>query len=174
MNTYTIFFKLNFWRVFAIWPNCALCVLGCIIRKISYFIFHHQENWCDFISEHVGVCCCCQPFSCHGYNVKTLRKLIKEPWMTWQKRWFIVLKVSRSRNKIVEPQILPKNEWTNLFFYPDGPKILETWNRNSSFKYFRTVRIEKQIRPFRFGRSFFRQFCFWDLRTFSMFVFDAS
>ena len=113
------FFKLNFWRVFAIWPNCALCVLGCIIRKISYFIFHHQENWCDFISEHVGVCCCCQPFSCHGYNVKTLRKLIKEPWMTWQKRWFIVLKVSRSRNKIVEPQILPKNEWTNLFFYPE-------------------------------------------------------
>ena len=60
----------------------------CVLRKIkiNYFIFHHQKNWCNFISEHVGVCCCCQPFSCHGYNVKTLRKLIKEPWMTWQKK----------------------------------------------------------------------------------------
>ena len=31
-----------------------------------------------------------------------------------------LLKVSRSRSKIVEPQILPKNEGTNLFFYPDN------------------------------------------------------
>ena len=44
----------------------------------------------------------------------------------------------------------PKNKRTNLFFYPDDSKILETWNRNSSFKYFRVVRIEKQIRPFVF------------------------
>ena len=36
------------------------------------------------------------------------------------------LKVSRSRNKIVEPQLLPKNERTNLFFYPDDSEILET------------------------------------------------
>ena len=32
---------------------------------------------------------------------------------------FFQLKVSRSRNKIVEPKLLPKNEPTNLFFYPD-------------------------------------------------------
>ena len=36
------------------------------------------------------------------------------------------LKVSRSRNKIVEPKILPKNERTNLFFYPDNSEILNT------------------------------------------------
>ena len=35
----------------------------------------------------------------------------------------------------------------NLFFYPDDLEILETWNQNSSFKYFRVVRIEKQICP---------------------------
>ena len=29
-----------------------------------------------------------------------------------------LIKVNRPRNKIVEPQILPKNERTNLFFYP--------------------------------------------------------
>ena len=71
-------------------------------------------------------------------------------------------KVSRSRNKIVEPYLLPKNERTIFFsilmtrkylkleFRPDDSEILETWNRNSSFKYFRVVRIEKQIRPFVF------------------------
>ena len=30
-----------------------------------------------------------------------------------------LIKVSRSRNKIVKPKLLPKNEWTNLFFYPE-------------------------------------------------------
>ena len=30
-----------------------------------------------------------------------------------------LLKVSRSRNKIVMPKLLPKNEQTNLFFYPE-------------------------------------------------------
>ena len=61
-----------------------------------------------------------------------------------------MIKVSRSLNKIVEPTLLPKNEQTNLFFYPDDLEILETWNQNSSFKYFWVVRIEKQIRPFVF------------------------
>ena len=37
-----------------------------------------------------------------------------------------LLKVSRSQNKIVEPKLLPKNERTNLFFYPDDSEILET------------------------------------------------
>ena len=56
-----------------------------------------------------------------------------------------MVKVRRSRNKIVEPKLLLENERTNLFFYPDDSEILETWNRNSSFKYFQVVRIEKQI-----------------------------
>ena len=55
------------------------------------------------------------------------------------------LEVSRSRNKIVEPKLLPKNEPTNLFFNPDDSEILETWNQNSSFKYFGVVWIEKQF-----------------------------
>jgi hypothetical protein len=47
-------------------------------------------------------------------------------------------------------------------------EILETWNPNSSFKYFRVVRIEKQIRSFIFWEKFLaRQFCFeiyWPLK----------
>ena len=38
-------------------------------------------------------------------------------------------------------------------FYPDGPEILETWISISSFKYFRVVRIEKQIPSFVFGEK---------------------
>ena len=34
----------------------------------------------------------------------------------------------------------------NLFFYTDDSEILETWISISSFKYFRVVGIEKQIR----------------------------
>ena len=30
------------------------------------------------------------------------------------------LKVSRSRNKISKPELLPKDEQTNLFFYPEN------------------------------------------------------
>ena len=37
------------------------------------------------------------------------------------------LKVNRSQNKIVEPKLLPKNEPTNLFFYPDG----QLWAENN-------------------------------------------
>ena len=48
-----------------------------------------------------------------------------------------------------------------LFFYHDNSEILETWNRNSSFKYFWVVRIEKQIRSFVFlGKVMAQQFCF--------------
>ena len=61
-----------------------------------------------------------------------------------------LLEVSRSRNKIVEPKLLSKIKRMNLFFYPDDSEILETWNQNSSFKYFRVVRVEKQIRLFVF------------------------
>ena len=30
-----------------------------------------------------------------------------------------LLNVSRYGNKIIEPQILPKTKWTNMFFYPE-------------------------------------------------------
>ena len=59
--------------------------------------------------------------------------------------WVFRLKLSRSRNKIVEPWLLPKKERTNLFFYPDDSEVLETWI--SSVKYFK---VEKQIRQFVF------------------------
>ena len=38
----------------------------------------------------------------------------------------------------------------NLFFYPNDTEIPETWNQNSSFKYFQVFRIEQQIRSFVF------------------------
>ena len=62
----------------------------------------------------------------------------------------VALKVSRSRKKIVKLWLLPKNELMNLFFYPDDLDILETWISISSFKYFRVIRREKQIRSFVF------------------------
>ena len=46
----------------------------------------------------------------------------------------VALQVSRSQKKIVEPQLLPKDKQTNLFYYPDDSEILETWISSSSFK----------------------------------------
>ena len=57
---------------------------------------------------------------------------------------------SRILNKGQQISLLPKNEQTNLFFYPDDSKRLETLISISSFKYFRVIRIEKQIRSFVF------------------------
>ena len=53
--------------------------------------------------------------------------------------------------------------------YPDNSEILETWNWYSSFKYFRFVRIEKQIRLF-LGRSYGLTILFQDLLIFRMFA----
>ena len=42
----------------------------------------------------------------------------------------------------------------NSFFYPDDSEILKNLNRNSSFKYFRIVRIEKKCSFIFWGRSY--------------------
>ena len=78
-----------------------------------------------------------------------------------------LVKVRRFKKRIVEPKFLPKNKWADLFFYPDGPEILETWNRNSSFKYFQTIRIEKQILSLVFWEKYASTILFWDLLTFT-------
>ena len=62
-----------------------------------------------------------------------------------------IVKVSRSPKKLSNHNFSQMN---NFFFYPDNWEILETWISISSFKYFRTVRIEKQIGLFLFGRSY--------------------
>ena len=65
----------------------------------------------------------------------------------------VLLKVSRTHNKIVEPKLLPKNKQTNLFFYPDDSEILDF------------VRIEKQILHLgevTAARQFFFEF-YWPL-----------
>ncbi len=70
------------------------------------------------------------------------------------------LKVSKSQSKIIEPKLLPKTNGQICFSILMVQNYLKLEILISSFKYFGTVRIEKQIRPFVFGRSFFRQFCY--------------
>ena len=79
----------------------------------------------------------------------------------------LLLKVIRPRNKTVEPYLLTKNKQTNLFFYPDDSEILKTWILISSFKYFRVIRIEKQIRPVFFWEKLWLDNSFRDLLTFT-------
>ena len=45
-------------------------------------------------------------------------------------------------------------------------EILKTWISISSLKYFRVVRIEKQIHSFFLGRGYSSTILFWDLLTF--------
>ena len=58
-----------------------------------------------------------------------------------------LLKVNRFRNKIVELYILPKNERTNLFFYPDTDLTTVQDSKTNSFPCF-------------LGDSEAQQFCF--------------
>ena len=51
-------------------------------------MFHHYKNGSDFVSEHVGIGRCCQPFSCQRHDVKSLRKLVQEPRMTLKSKYF--------------------------------------------------------------------------------------
>ena len=49
---------------------------------------------------------------------------------------YLEIKVSKNQKHIFQPKLLPKNEPTNLFFYPDGPDVLETCNWNFKFQVF--------------------------------------
>ena len=81
------------------------------------------------------------------------------------------LKVNKSQKQNCRKKLLPKMNGRVCFSILMVRNHLKLEISISSFKYFRTVRIEKQIRPFIFGRSFFRQFCFWDLLAFSIIAF---
>ena len=78
----------------------------------------------------------------------------------------VFLKVNKSQKQNWRKKILPKQNGQICFSILTVRDHLKLEILTSSFKYFRTIRIEEQIRPFVLGRIFFRQFCFWDLLTF--------
>ena len=84
-------------------------------------------------------------------------------WLTYM---LSTLKVSKSQKQNCRKKLLPKMNERICFSILTVRNYLKLEISISSFKYIRTVRIEKQIRSFIFGRSFFQQFCFWDLLTF--------
>ena len=51
-----------------------------------------------------------------------------------------------------------KNERTNLFFYPDGPEILETWNQNLKFQVIPDCQDRKTNSSVRFWKKFFFEY----------------
>ena len=97
----------------------------------------------------------------------------------WLRLTFLksLLKVNRSRNKIVMSKLFPKNEQMNLFFYPENQFICKTCtderSRNSNLsKHKNTQSIQFRIMPFVciFGEvniSFIFCFIFRDLLTFN-------
>ena len=80
----------------------------------------------------------------------------------------LTVKVSKSHNKFIRPKLLPKTNRRICFSILMVRIHLKLAIKTSSFKYFRTIRIEKQIRWFIFGRSFGSIICFWNLLTFSV------
>ena len=80
--------------------------------------------------------------------------------------WHEEGKVGKSQKQNWRKKLLPKMNGQICFSILTVRNYLKLEILIASFKLFRTVRIEKQICPFIFGRNFFRQFCFWDLLTF--------
>ena len=66
----------------------------------------------------------------------------------------LLLKVSKSQNKIIEPKLLPKTNGQICFSILTVRIYLKLAIATSSFKYFRTIRIEKQICSFVFWEKF--------------------
>ena len=52
---------------------------------LENFMLHKDEDRCNLIGEHVGVCCCCQPFSSQGGHIKTTRQLVEKARMSWNR-----------------------------------------------------------------------------------------
>ena len=52
---------------------------------LENFVLHKDEDRCNLIGEHVGVCCCCQPFSSQGGHIKTTRQLVEKTRMSWNR-----------------------------------------------------------------------------------------
>ena len=80
-------------------------------RSTSWLVTPHVTNWIKF--------------NLWGFTKSLINKMLKIS--QFLKKICDMLKVSRSQNKIVEPKLLPKNERTNLFFYPDG----QFWAENN-------------------------------------------
>ena len=62
-----------------------ICFFVVFLFDKSYLVFHHYKNGSNFVSEHIGIGRCRQPFSCQRHDVKSLRKLVQEPRMTFKK-----------------------------------------------------------------------------------------
>merc|ERR1712002_827734 len=45
-------------------------------------VLHEYEHRRYLVGEHVGVCCCCQPFSSQGSNIQTTGQLVEKSWMS--------------------------------------------------------------------------------------------
>ena len=65
------------------------------------------------------------------------------------------VKVSKSQKQNCRAKTSSKNERTNLFFYPDGPEILETWNWNLKFQIIPDCQDRKTNSSVRFWKKFF-------------------
>ena len=80
------------------------------------------------------------------FHLSTIWKYVRE---------FIILKVSKTQKQNCWKKLLPKMNKRICFSILTVQNYLKLEISISSFMYFRTVRIEKQIRPFIFGRNFF-------------------
>ena len=69
-----------------------------------------------------------------------------------------LLKVSKSQKQNCRAKTSSKNERTNLFFYPDGPEILETWNQNLKFQVIPDCQDRKTNSSVRFWKKFFFEY----------------
>ena len=67
----------------------------------------------------------------------------------------LTLKASKSQKQNCRAETSSKNERTNLFFYPDGPEILETWNQNLKFQVIPDCQDRKTNSSVRFWKKFF-------------------
>ena len=101
-----------------------------------------------------------ETFSAFNLWILTIRTLFSSLW-SWAEfgcnsdhSWIILLKVSKSQKQNCHPKLIPKMNRRICFSILTVRNYLKLEIETSSFMYFRTLRIEKQICLFFLWRSF--------------------
>ena len=112
-NSICIYFKMSVVPLLCSVHNAKSQVCGEISAQL--YILTKSKSWWHQVRQK-GLCTFqCFKFLTEGFLLITVTKKSFDRYIFGA--WWPLLRINKSQNKIVEPQILQNNEQTNLFFY---------------------------------------------------------
>ena len=152
----------SFWKSYEVrFEKRGFWFLLIMITKVTSFhaavglvlVFHSYseclESWIDWMINNI--------FILYFVAPKVEEVVAKVEELKVEGMWFFsslfITKGQYVSEQNFRAVTFPKKQTDKFVFYPVSPEVFKTRNQNSSFKYFRTVRIKNKFVSLLFGRS---------------------